>query len=175
MADGKGIDGIALATMAGGAIFAYASIRGYSVLALVQSVVSGKSPKTLTPSETIGTPQQSQNSAQSQNAPVGGTSNPNAGTWTHSGLMTLWQQAGGSSATANNAACHAIQESSGNASVTSPNPDGGTNVGLWQLDTKGVGKGYTVSQLQDPRINARVTVQGTNNGRDWSEWATPGC
>jgi hypothetical protein len=68
-----------------------------------------------------------------------------------------------------------MQESSGNAAVTSSNPDGGVNVGLWQLDTRGKGAGYSVAQLQDPNTNARVTVFATRNGRDWSAWATPGC
>jgi hypothetical protein len=75
-----------------------------------------------------------------------------------------------------NAACHAIQESSGNALVTSPNPDGGTNVGLWQLDTpSGKGAGYTVAQLQNAALNAKVAVSASSDGTDWSAWATPGC
>jgi Lysozyme like domain len=90
-------------------------------------------------------------------------------------LEALWEQAGGSDATAVNAACHAMQESSGEPDVTSPNPDGGTNVGLWQLDTRGVGSGYTVAQLDNPLTNARVAVAGTDDGTDWSDWATPGC
>jgi hypothetical protein len=89
--------------------------------------------------------------------------------------MTLWRQAGGSAAAANNAACHAMQESSGDPKVTSGNPDGGTNVGLWQLDTRGVGAGYTVAQLQNPMTNAHITVMATRNGTNWSQWATPGC
>lgn len=107
---------------------------------------------------------------------LGGTTfSGGSGLWTHDGLVKLWGQAGGSAATANNAACHGMQESSGRASVTSSNPDGGTNVGLWQLDTRGVGAGHTVAQLQDPLTNARLTVHATKNGRDWSSWATPGC
>jgi len=44
-------------------------------------------------------------------------------------------------------------------------------VGLWQLDTKGVGSGYTVAQLQDPATNARITIMHTANGTVWTEWA----
>jgi Lysozyme like domain len=119
--------------------------------------------------------------------PGTGQANPNAvgqavaagagtgDTYDHAQLVALWQQAGGSSGTANNAACHALQESGGRPGVTSANPDGGTNVGLWQLDTKGVGSGYTIAQLQDPLTNARLTVMHTGNGTNWSQWATAGC
>ncbi len=62
-----------------------------------------------------------------------------------------------------------------NLRVTSSNPDGGTNVGLWQLGTEGVGAGYSVSELQNALTNARITVRATRNGTDWSQWATPGC
>ena len=105
----------------------------------------------------------------------GGTGPAPKGSYTHAGLMKLWRAAGGSAATASNAACHAIQESSGNPKATSSNPDGGTNVGLWQLDTKGKGAGYSIAMLQNPLLNARVAVKGSSGGKDWSAWATPGC
>jgi hypothetical protein len=166
----KGTNGPALAMMAFGAMFIYSGMKGYSILQTVQSVISGKSPAKQTQTTGIGTPSDSV-----AGSTAGSVSNPSAGQWTHSGLMTLWQSNGGSASTANNAACHAIQESSGNASITSPNPDGGINVGLWQLDTKGVGAGHTVAQLQNPNINAMVAVRGSSNGTNWSQWATPGC
>lgn len=106
---------------------------------------------------------------------VQGSGLPSAGTYTHAQLMELWQQAGGSAASANNAACHAIQESGGNPQATSQNPDGGENVGLWQLDTKGVGAGYSVQELMNAQNNARITVFATVNGTNWSQWSTPGC
>jgi hypothetical protein len=49
------------------------------------------------------------------------------------------------------------------------------NVGLWQLDTLGKGAGHSVAQLQDPLTNARVTVATTDDGANWTAWATPGC
>lgn len=174
MATSKGLNGPGLAMMAVGSVFAYAAIKGFSVLQALQSLVTGKSPALLSQTAGIGTPTASLGSSVAGNTP-GAVSNPTAGQWTHDGLMKLWQSAGGSAGTANNAACHAIQESSGNASVTSPNPDGGTNVGLWQLDTKGVGAGHTVAQLQNPTLNAMIAVRGSRNGTDWSQWATPGC
>lgn len=98
-----------------------------------------------------------------------------AGAYDQASLETLWEQAGGSQSTARNAACHGMQESSGLPTNSSPNPDGGENYGLWQLDTRGVGAGYSAAQLEDPMTNARITVKATNDGNDWSRWATPGC
>ncbi len=107
-------------------------------------------------------------------AVLGALSSP-GGEYSSGQLQSLWVRAGGSESAKANAACHAVEESSGRSWVTSPNPDGGTNVGLWQLDTRGKGAGYTVAQLQDPLTNARATVAGTGDGADWSAWATPGC
>lgn len=71
------------------------------------------------------------------------------------------------------AAAVAMAESSGESWVTSPNPDGGTNVGPWQLDTPGGGgAGYTVAQLQDPWTNAQAMAKASDNGTNWSTWAT---
>ncbi len=87
-------------------------------------------------------------------------------------LIALWTANGGNPASANTAAAVAMAESSGRPGATSDNPDGGVNVGLWQLDTKGVGTGYTITQLADPATNARVTVMGSTNGTNWSAWQT---
>jgi hypothetical protein len=55
------------------------------------------------------------------------------------------------------AAAIALAESSGDTNSTSKNPDGGTNVGLFQLDTPGgVGHGYSVAQLKNANTNALV-------------------
>ena len=91
---------------------------------------------------------------------------------TYAQLEALWISNGGSKATAPVAAAIAEAESSGLIGSTSSNPDGGTNVGLWQLDTKGVGAGYSVAQLSDPDTNAAVAVKGSGNGTDWSDWET---
>lgn len=93
-------------------------------------------------------------------------------TLTYAQLEGLWITNGGSKAVAPLAAAIAMAESSGRTDVTSANPDGGINVGPWQLDTKGKGAGYTVAQLQNPATNAAVAVKGSNNGTDWSAWAT---
>jgi hypothetical protein len=154
-------------SVAAGSLFVYAGVRGFSILKAAQNVIQGTGPDTSQVPSTL--------TADVSTATGPGLANPTAGAWTHGGLVNLWIMNGGSRETANNAACHAIQESSGNASVTSHNPDGGINVGLWQLDTKGKGAGYTIAQLQNPNTNAKVAIRGSNNGRDWSAWATPGC
>lgn len=95
-----------------------------------------------------------------------------SGSYDTNTLGQLWVSQGGASSTAFIAANVAMAESSGNAAATSSNPDGGTNVGLWQLDTPGgVGAGYTVEQLKDPATNARITIMHTANGTNWSQWA----
>lgn len=97
-----------------------------------------------------------------------------AGTrYTYAQLMGLWINAGGSRAKAPIAAAIAEAESGGCSSAKSSNPDGGTNVGLWQLDTPGgVGAGYSAGQLSNGATNAKVAVKGSSNGRDWSAWET---
>lgn len=97
-----------------------------------------------------------------------------AGTrYSYAQLMGLWIKAGGSKAKAPVAAAIAEAESGGCSSATSVNPDGGTNVGLWQLDTPGgVGSGYSTAQLRNGATNAKVAVKGSRNGADWGAWET---
>ena len=161
-----------LALAGGGALLIWSGLKGKSWSTVLKTILQGKKPSTTTTAYTIT----------GANAVAGDTTGagsrppaPSGGIWNQDTLQGLWLSAGGSPATARHAACHAMQESSGNASVTSGNPDGGTNVGLWQLDTRGVGAGYSVAQLQNPFTNARITVRATRDGADWSQWATPGC
>ena len=95
---------------------------------------------------------------------------PTAAVMTKDQIKALWTGNGGAAGTAQVAAAVAEAESSGRTGITSPNPDGGTNVGLWQLDTKGVGAGHTIEQLQDPATNARITIMGSANGTNWHQW-----
>lgn len=93
--------------------------------------------------------------------------------YTYAQLEQLWINNGGSSATAPVAAAIAEAESSGNSAATSVNPDGGTNVGLWQLDTPGGGgAGYTQAQLLDPNTNAAAAVKASSAGSNWATWET---
>jgi hypothetical protein len=86
-------------------------------------------------------------------------------------MYALARKAGLSQLNAVTAAAVGMAESSGRAWITSKNPDGGTNVGVWQEDTKGAGSGYTVAQLQDPATNAKVMAKGSSNGTNWSQWS----
>jgi hypothetical protein len=152
-----------------GSVFVYAGVKGFSILKAIQSVIQGKPPATGQNVNVLGI-------APGITTGAGLGAGTPKGAYDHAGLMKLWTANGGDPSQANNAACHAIQESSGNPNITSSNPDGGTNVGLWQLDTPGgVGAGHSIAQLKDPNLNARITIKATNNGRNWSAWATPGC
>jgi hypothetical protein len=90
---------------------------------------------------------------------------------TNAEIIALWIYEGGSINTAGVALARALSESSGQPNATSSNPDGGTNVGLYQLDTKGVGAGHSEAELANPYTNTRITVAATNGGTDWAEWA----
>jgi hypothetical protein len=131
---------------------------------------SGETPAASDPNAQP-TPDQTAAAGGGANTGPAGTAPPVSGTYSLLELQTLWISQGGSGQTAFEAANVAMAESGGQPAVTSANPDGGINVGLWQLDTKGVGAGYTIEQLQDPATNARITVMHTANGTNWSEWA----
>lgn len=166
-----GVNGIALGATAAGAVLLWSGVKGTSVTGSLRALLSGKAPPAGQTDAIAGATSSTSSSTTSSTT----SSTAAGGTYTHASLMTLWQAAGGSASTANNAACHAMQESSGRPAVTSANPDGGTNVGLWQLDTRGVGAGYTVAELSDPMTNARITVEATSDGANWSEWSSTGC
>lgn len=162
------INGYAVAALAGGTVLFWSGLTGKSVLATVQSVIRGESPAANPAVNTAADP------AATAAALSPGTAGPAptvSGNYSITDLEALWTSQGGSSNTAFEAANIAMAESGGNARVTSSNPDGGINVGLWQLDTKGVGSGHTVTQLQDPATNARITIQATADGTNWREWA----
>jgi hypothetical protein len=168
----------ALAAVAAGSILTYSGVTGKSVIKATVAIIQGKSPKTVSQAYGItgsvsGT-DATDSAAASNVAGIQADALPSAGTYSNAQLQALWIQAGGSPATAAHAACIAEHESSGNPGSTSPNPDGGTNVGLWQLDTRGVGAGYSATELANALNNARITVMATKNGTDWSEWATAG-
>jgi hypothetical protein len=90
-------------------------------------------------------------------------------------LYLYVRQAGWTGADAVLATAVALAESGGDPKATSKNPDGGTNVGYFQLDTPGgEGAGYTVAQLQDPALNARVAYAAwVRDGRTFTKhWST---
>lgn len=163
------MDGPGIAAVAVGIVFVWGGVKGYSPIKAFENIITGKNPNENQSSASLVN---TAGSSGSGNAPA--YTGPSQ-TYTHATLMLLWQQAGGSAASANNAACHGMQESSGKSDAQSPNPDGGINYGIWQLDTKGVGAGHTVAELMDPLSNAKITVAYTNDGANWGAWATPGC
>jgi hypothetical protein len=165
--NGVGIGGVAL--MGGGLLFLWSGYHGAHVTGSLRDLLAGKQPSPGSGDLAIGG-----GSYTLAGATSGTGGGPSLGTYGHASLEQLWTGNGGSPSTANVAAAVAMAESGGRAGVTSSNPDGGVNVGLWQLDTRGKGSGYTVAQLSNPQTNAHVAIMGSANGTDWSAWATYG-
>ena len=103
----------------------------------------------------------------------------------HSDLEALWTLAGGSQATADEAAAIAQAESGGNPdailNTAYPNlpgyhpPSAGAlreySVGLWQVNLLAHPQ-YTVSQMLTPRMAAVAAVAISNGGASFSAWST---
>lgn len=71
------------------------------------------------------------------------------------------------------AAAYALAESDGNPDAKSPNPSGGENRGLFQIDTKTAqGAGFDPNRLFEPQYNAMVASKLSKRGTDWHIWAT---
>lgn len=163
--------GIGLTSLGIGVIFIYGGVKGYSPLRAMQNIIQGHSG--------------SQGQSQSLLTAIGGInsspsfgSTPNqSGAYSSADIQKLWIQEGGNPAKASIAACIVSHESSGNPNATSANPDGGSNVGLFQLDTPGgKGAGYTVDQLKNASLNVRIAIRASSDGNDWSAWSTaPMC
>lgn len=161
--------------LGGGALFLWSALSGKSWSGALKNLIKGQTPTTAATTQGIaGTPLNAIGGSYGYGIGSGTAAPAVRGIYTNSQLQALWVSAGGNPAKAAVAACIADHESAGQPSVTSPNPDGGTNVGLWQLDTKGKGAGFSVAQLQVPLINARVAVHGSSNGTNWSAWSTAG-
>lgn len=164
-----GVSGKDIAMVAGGGILMWSGIHGSSISATLRAALSGN-PASAPVTETIDFASSAGTSgATATGTEIGGVS----GDYSSADIKRLWTANGGQQSTAAMAAAVAAAESDGNPKATSKNPDGGTNVGLFQLDTRGVGSGYTVAQLQDPGLNTRITVMATHNGTNWSEWGNP--
>jgi hypothetical protein len=168
------INGYALAGLAAGFVLFWSGFTGKGVLASVQSLIQGKSPQS---NPTVNSPQDPAQGTTGSTTGAGYSIATNIpagkGSYSQSGLQQLWINNGGPSNTAAFAAAVAMAESGGNANITSTNPDGGINVGLWQLDTKGVGSPYSVQELSDANLNCQKTIMATSGGTNWSEWGDP--
>jgi len=154
--------GIYLGIAGGGGILVWSGIKGKKWSSVLRNLISGQNPANAASDTSTGT-----------SSLTGGIPSGSAAYNSSSALQKLWTSNGGAEDTAAFAAAVAEAESSGNATAMSSNPDGGTNVGIWQLDTRGVGSGYTVAQLQNANLNARITIAATDNGVDWSDWDDP--
>jgi hypothetical protein len=86
-----------------------------------------------------------------------------AGTYSCSGLESLWEQGGGSSGEAFMAAEIAMAESGGNPNAVSPTDD----FGLWQIN----GSHGAMATL-NPLGNARAAVSISSDGSNWGAWTT---
>jgi hypothetical protein len=163
------VSGKGLAYTTAGFALAWSGIKGQTLKTTLTDLLKGQNP----PAAQEAAP----GLGIASGAGAGTTAPETAGgTYDSAAIEALWTASGGNPARASVAACIAMHESSGNPQAESSNPDGGTNVGLWQLDTKGKGAGYSVAQLMDPGTNARVAIMGSSNGTDWSAWSTaPMC
>ena len=170
------VDAPGIGAVAAGSVFLFAAIKGVSAVSALTSIVRGDSPAHLPDVNTIiGTPGGTGTTGTATGSGFSVATNvpPGKNSYSSSGLQALWTSNGGPADTAAFAAAIAEAESSGSATVTSGNPDGGTNVGVFQLDTKGVGSGYSVAELQNADLNTQITIMATNGGTNWSEWGDP--
>lgn len=158
------ISGTYVAVTAVGAVLVWSGWKGTTLAATFKSLLAGNlnAPATETAAASSASP-----------ASVSGAAPAVSGAYSATELEALWTSQGGDASTAFEAAQVALAESSGDPDVTSSNPvGGGTNVGLWQLETPGgAGNGYTVAELQNPETNCQVTIMQSNNGSNWSQWA----
>ncbi|HWG26100.1 hypothetical protein [Actinospica sp.] len=162
-----GIDGLALGTIGAGSLFLWAAVQGKSITGTLQALIKGGSPGSAPAANaiTLQTASAGAGFDIATNIPAGSAAYSSS-----SAVQKLWTDNGGPSNTAAFAAAIAGAESGGSAKVTSSNPDGGTNVGVFQLDTKGVGSGYSVAELQDANLNTQLTIMATGGGVNWQEW-----
>jgi Lysozyme like domain len=168
------IKGSYLAIAGAGGVLLWSGLRGKQWSDVVRQTIAGKQPTATTTAYPLITNVSSSPSGSSNISGGGGSSR--RGTLNAAQIGALWIANGGNPAKVRVAVCIAQHESGGRTGVTSSNPDGGINVGLYQLDTRGKGAGFTVAQLSNPVINTRITVKATRNGVDWSAWATaPMC
>jgi hypothetical protein len=86
-----------------------------------------------------------------------------SGSYSCSGLESLWKEAGGSSGEAFTAAEIAMAESGGNPNAISPTDD----FGLWQIN----GSHGSMATL-NPLGNARAAISISGNGSNWGAWTT---
>lgn len=85
---------------------------------------------------------------------------------TQAQLEAAWVRNGGRDAAKRTAGAIAMAESRGGLHSWSPNPDGHTNWGPWQIDAPAVGDLLTLDGC------ARAAIARSDNGRNWCPWQT---
>ena len=88
-----------------------------------------------------------------------GSATTSAGTYSCSGLESLWEQAGGSAGEAVMAASIAMAESGGNSNAISPTND----YGLWQINGS-----HGAQATLNPLGNAEAAVSISGHGSNWA-------
>ena len=89
------------------------------------------------------------------------------GTLGCSGLERLWEQAGGSPASAATAASVAMAESGGRQYATNTNGGRSTDRGYFQVNSV-----HGSLSTYDAYGNARAAVRISHDGSDWTPWTT---
>ena len=139
-------------------IFLPASVPGHYAL-------TDYAPKHARPAATRST-EESRHSATITGTGGGGSvviQRSSSGTLSCAGLEQVWEEAGGSAATAHMAAEIAKAESGGNPNAISPTDD----FGLWQIN----GSNGSLATL-NVEGNAHSAVLMSDDGRDWDAWTT---
>lgn len=169
------INGPALGALAIGSIFLYSAVKGKSVLASAQAIIQGKSAGTVPQSTGISDITSADTSL--IGGITGGVGSAPKGSYNQSSLQQLWIANGGSPSTAQNAACHGMQESGGDpqAKNSTPCSPGSYAEGLWQICMPLNAHYVPGGNAFDPNANAKAAILMSHNGADWSAWTTPGC
>ena len=94
-----------------------------------------------------------------------------ASAFSYQQLEALWNNAGGSKASAPTAAAVALAESGGNPTIQ--NRQGANVWGLWQINiAPNANPEYSRAQVLDPLGNAKAAVAISGNGTNWNPWQT---
>jgi lysozyme-like protein len=171
------INGLALGSVAAGSLFLYSAIKGKSILATVQAIVSGQSPKSVSQANPI-----TENTPTGSAAASGGGIGPHTGVpgagqvYTSAQIRQLWIANGGDPGKADIAVCIAQHESGGNSKARNPIEcaSGSHAEGIWQICMPLNAVHVPGGDAFDPGANAKAAISMSNNGRNWSAWSTAG-
>lgn len=170
---GQSIKIAPLFAVAGGVLLLWSGMTGKKWSSVLKDLISGKSPaktpQTNPISGSIGSPGNPALISPSAAIPKGTT-------FTTGQLQSLWVLAGGSPSTMARAACIAMAESRGDSAARNPAPCaiGSYAEGLWQICMPLNSRYVPGGDAFNPLANAKAAVTMSQNGTDWSQWATAG-